>query len=140
MPLTDEQLHLIRQSFDELRRDLEPASAEFYDTLFERAPHLRDLFRDDLAGQGMKFMSTLAVLVDNLHKPEVLAQRYHSLGETHARLGVTEAMFAPMGEALLQTIQSVLGAGYSRETEEAWRLVYQDFASALVGRGRIPPC
>lgn len=138
MPLSDDQLTLIRQSFDVLRNDMAPPSAYFYEDLFSRAPHLRPLFRDDLAGQGMRFMSTLAVLVDNLHKPEDLAERYRELGATHARLGVTEDMFAPMGEALLATIRNALGERYTIDIEAAWRVAYQDFAAALVGKGNIP--
>lgn len=138
MPLSDDQLRLIRQSFDVLRNDMAHPSAFFYDDLFARAPHLRTLFRDDLAGQGMKFMSTLAVLVDNLHKPEDLAARYHELGKTHARLGVTQDMFEPMGEALLATIRNALGERYTIDIETAWRVAYQDLAAALIGRGDIP--
>ena len=138
MPLSDDQLRLIRQSFDVLRNDMAPPSAYFYESLFARAPHLRSLFRDDLAGQGMRFMSTLAVLVDNLHKPEDLAERYRELGATHARLGVTEEMFAPLGEALLATIKNALGERYTIDIEAAWRVAYQEFAAALVGQGTIP--
>ena len=56
MALTDRQLALIRSSFDALRDDLQPKSIEFYDALFQFAPGLRPMFREDLAGQGMKFM------------------------------------------------------------------------------------
>ncbi len=139
MPLSDEQLRLIRQSFDLVRENLEPSSTFFYEELFRRAPKLRSLFRDDLAGQGMKFMTTLAVIVDNLHQPEELAGRYTDLGALHARLGVRAAMFVPMGEALLATIREVLGEGYTPEIEAAWRTAYQDMAAALIAGGHIPP-
>ncbi|MDJ0627168.1 MAG: globin domain-containing protein [Rhodobacter sp.] len=138
MPLSDDQLTLIRQSFDVLRHDMAPASTYFYDDLFTRAPELRELFRDDLAGQGMKFLSTLAVIVDNLHKPEDLAERYADLGGLHRTLGVTGKMFAPMGEALLATIKESLGERYTIEIEAAWRVAYQDMAAALIERGGIP--
>ncbi len=137
MPLSDDQLTLIRQSFDILRHDLEPASNFFYDDLFERAPELRVLFRDDLAGQGMKFMSTLTVIVDNLHKPEDLAERYTDLGRLHARLGVTVEMFEPLGESLLATIKNVLGDRYTLDVEAAWRVAYEDLSNALIKSGGI---
>ena len=89
MPLSDQQLDLIRRSFDTLREQMLPASTFFYDELFRRAPELRQLFRDDLEGQGMKFMSTLAVIVDNLHHVETLAPHYQELGKLHRHLGVT---------------------------------------------------
>ena len=138
MPLSDDQLTLIRQSFDVLRRDLQPASTFFYEDLFGRAPELRDLFRDDLAGQGMKFMSTLAVIVDNLHHPEDLVERYADLGSLHRTLGVSQAMFDPMREALLATIRDALGDMYTIDIESAWRVAYDDVAGALIGKGDIP--
>ncbi len=137
MPLSDDQLTLIRQSFDVLRHDMAPASTFFYDDLFRRAPELRALFRDDLAGQGMKFLSTLAVIVDNLHKPEDLATRYADLGGLHRVLGVKAGMFQPMEEALLATIKDAMGETYTIEIEAAWRTAYQEMASALIDRGGI---
>jgi len=138
MPLTEDQLNLIRHSFDVLRRDLESPSVYFYEDLFTRAPELRPLFRDDLAGQGMRFMSTLAVIVDNLHKPEALAERYADLGRIHARLGVTAAQFPPMGEALIATIRNTLGDRFTADIEAAWRVAYADFSRELIESGGIP--
>lgn len=138
MPLSDDQLTLIRQSFDVVRHNLAPSSTFFYDDLFRRAPELRSLFRDDLAGQGMKFMSTLAVIVDNLHKPEALAERYQELGALHARLGITKKMFEPLGEALIATIKDTLGETYTIEIEAAWRVAFADMAAALMAQGHIP--
>jgi len=137
MPLSDDQLNLVRQSFDALRRSLAPSSNYFYEDLFRRAPELRELFRDDLAGQGMKFMSTLAVLVDNLHRPEVLADQYRELGALHARLGITAEMFVPMGEALLATIKEGLAELWTIEIEAAWRIAYDDMTAALIDKGAI---
>ena len=68
MSLTSEDLRLIRKSFDTVRQDITPASTAFYDALFRRAPDLRSMFRDDLAGQGMKFMTTLTVKVTKIPK------------------------------------------------------------------------
>ena len=135
MPLSDDQLALIRQSFDLLRRDMAPSSTFFYDDLFARAPELRSLFRDDLAGQGMKFMTTLSVLVDNLHNPDALAGRYGELGALHKRLGVTADMFAPMGEALIATLHDALGDQDTIELDAAWRVAFADMTAALLAQG-----
>ncbi|MCG6902950.1 MAG: globin domain-containing protein [Rhodobacter sp.] len=138
MALTEKQLGLIRESFDILRQDLSQPSQLFYEELFERAPHLRSLFRDDLGGQGMRFMTTLAVLVDNLHQPDVLSPRYHDLGTRHARLGITAEMFVPMREALLATIKETLGDRHDPEIAAAWRVAFDEMAAAMTDRGNIP--
>lgn len=138
MPLNDDQLDLIRQSFDVLRGDMRPASTYFYEELFRREPGLRGMFRDDLAGQGMKFMSTLSVIVDTLHRPDELTEQYGELGRLHRAVGVDAAMFEPMREALLATIKEVLGERHTLEVEAAWRVAYDDMAAALIGLGGIP--
>jgi len=138
MSLSDEQLSLIRQSFDVLLENLEPNSTNFYEELFRQAPELRGMFRDDLGGQGMKFMSTLRVMVDNLNKPDALAARYADLGAQHRRLGVTAEMFVPMCEALIITFREVLGDQFPDETEAAWRTAYFDLTRALIETGGIP--
>ena len=95
------------------------------------------MFRDDLAGQGMKFMSTLAVIVDGLHQPESLAKQYGELGSVHGTLGVTAAMFRPMGEALIATVKHTLGDRFDDGVAEAWGIAYGEMAAALIDKGGI---
>jgi nitric oxide dioxygenase len=71
MNLTSAQIGLIRDSFHLLEPDAEIAE-KFYDRLFEIAPELRALFRSDMTGQGMRFMRTLRVIVQDLDDPEAL--------------------------------------------------------------------
>ncbi len=137
MPLNDRERDLVQRSFEALRGDLGPPSAEFYAALFRHAPELRPLFREDLGGQGMKFMTTLAVLVDNLDDPQALETRYRDLGRLHAAVGVRREHFLPMEEALMDTLRTALGAAFDAETEAAWRKAFRDFAAAMIETGNI---
>ncbi|WP_347310236.1 globin domain-containing protein [Defluviimonas sp. SAOS-178_SWC] len=137
MTVTARQAELIRQSFHTLRQRLEPASMSFYEALFRRAPELRSMFRDDLAGQGMKFITTLDSIIGNLESPEALGDRFADLGRGHALLGVKAAHFAPMGEALLETLRDELGEGFTPELESAWRTAYDALAARIIRRGEI---
>jgi nitric oxide dioxygenase len=111
MAIDPARLELVRDSFRRIRGNLQPPSAMFYDALFQHAPGLRGLFRDDLEGQGMRFMTTLAVIVDDLDRPEVLEPQLAAIGRSHAALGVRPAHFAPMEEALIDTLRAQLGEG-----------------------------
>ncbi len=137
MTVTTRQAEMIRQSFHALRQRLEPASMSFYEALFRRAPELRSMFRDDLAGQGMKFMTTLGTIIDNIEDPEALGDRFADLGYGHALIGVKAAHFAPMGEALMETLRDEMGADFTPELEAAWRAAYDELAARIVRRGRI---
>ncbi len=138
MPLSERQMMLIRDSFDMLRDDIEPRSIQFYDALFKHAPHLRDMFREDIAGQGMRFMSTLRVIVDNLHNPDAIAGRYSDLGEGHRAMGVKAVDFEPMGQALIETLANAMGDDFTPETREAWLAAYTEFSDEIIKRGDIP--
>ncbi len=137
MAVTQRQIALIRASFDGLRGDMRPPSEQFYTALFRRAPQLRPLFREDLEGQGMKFMSTLAVIVDNLHDEADLAERYVELGGNHATVGVHVRDFDTMREALIDMFRYLQGDAFDAETEAAWRVAYDDMARAMIGSGGI---
>ena len=96
------------------------------------------MFRDDLAGQGMRFMSTLSVIVDNLHDPSSLDERYADLGRGHAGMGVRARDFEPMGRALIETLRDTLGDIFTAEMESAWLLAYGQFSEAIIAKGKIP--
>ena len=139
MSLTDRQMALVRTSFQALRDDPQPRFAEFYDALFRHAPELRPMFRDeDMGGQGMRFMSTLAVIVDNLHHPEALEERYADLGAGHRAMGVKAEHFEPMGKALIDTLAESLGAKFTDETRQAWEAAYAEVSHTIISRGDIP--
>lgn len=137
MPVSARQAQLVRESFAQLRRRLEPASMAFYEALFRRDPSLRGLFRDDLAGQGMKFMSALGTVVEHIERPAELGDRFAELGSVHALIGVRAADFEPMGEALVETLRDELGAAFDAEMETAWRAAYGELAERMIRRGGI---
>ncbi len=116
---------------------------QFYEALFRRAPHLKPMFREDLGGQGMRFMATLGAIVDNLHRPEhrpeAMADRYTDLGAGHRAIGVTARDFEPMGKALLDTLEETLGDAFTPEKREAWALAFAEFSHDIIERGEIPP-
>jgi len=131
MVLTDKQQALVRESFAKAMDVHDPWDTRFYTRFFKRAPHLRALFRDDIAGQEMRFMTTLKVIVDNLGQTDTLKPRYAELGRAHALIGVTSKDYAPMKEALMETLGELLGDDFTAEVEDAWRLLYTQIAERL---------
>ena len=134
--LSADDLSRIRDTYDAVRLEIEPASTAFYDFLFERAPDARRLFRmDDLSGQGMKFMSTLGVIVDALDTPEALARTLDNLGRFHGAIGVKSAEYDPMQEALLDTFDLILGKRFGPQDREAWRRAYEMISRHMIAAG-----
>ena len=137
MSVSTSELQLVRDSLDQLRDNFDAHSTYFYDALFRHAPQLRQMFRDDLTGQGMKFMTTLDVIVQKLDNEDAVAEQYTGLGRAHARMGVHGSDFAPMEEALVDTMRNALGDDFSPEMESAWRSAYGVVSQNMVSRGGI---
>jgi len=132
MDLTLAEIALMRESFTLLKADAQAASEIFYDRLFEIAPEVRSMFRSDMAGQGMRFISTLGLILQEIDNPENLEPYLRDLARGHAAYGVKPEHFRPMGEALVRTMQETLGERFPEGADAAWIAAYDDLASEMV--------
>jgi nitric oxide dioxygenase len=132
MALSSTQIRLVQDSLPMIREHLEPASTAFYENLFAIAPETRPLFREDLAGQGMKFFSTLDTIVDLLHDTDALDSEIVDLAQSHGTLGVEARHYEPMGAALMVTLGETIGPEFTDELRDAWRAAYDEIARRMV--------
>jgi nitric oxide dioxygenase len=132
MALSSTQIRLVQDSLPMIREHLEPASTAFYENLFAIAPETRPLFREDLAGQGMKFFSTLDTIVDLLHDTDALDSEIADLAQSHGTLGVEARHYEPMGAALMVTLGETIGPEFTDELRDAWRAAYDEIARRMV--------
>lgn len=137
MTLSQTELDIVCTSLEKLRTEFAGHPRFFYDALFRRAPELRTMFREDIEGQGMKFMTTLGIIVSRLNDDASSAEQYLGLGKLHATLGVERSQFEPMGEALMDTLREGLGEDFTPELEAAWRKAYDHVADTMIRRGAI---
>ncbi len=129
------QIRLVQESLPSIREHRAPASTNFYDNLFALAPQMKGMFRSDITGQGMRFMTTLATIADLLDEPEELSDEIDELAKAHAGLGVSAADFTPMGAALIATLGETLGDEFTPELEAAWKAAYERFAELMIAKG-----
>ena len=101
-------------------------------------PQMRQMFRDDLTGQGMKFMTTLDVIVQKLDDEDQIAEQYTGLGKSHATMRVHAADFAPMEEALIDTFRYALGARFTDEIHLAWRNAFEQICERMASEAADP--
>ncbi len=132
MTLTTAQIGLIRDSFRRLQPDVETASGLLYERLFEIAPELRAMFRSDMTGQGMQFMSTLGVILQHLDDPQALRPHLEHLAQGHAACGVKPEHFHPMGQALIWSMRETLGENFPEGAAAAWEAAYALLAREMV--------
>jgi hemoglobin-like flavoprotein len=115
---------LVQESWKQVLPIAPQAGTLFYNNLFEAAPQLRPLFKGDLEQQAAKLMQMIDVAVSKLDEPEVLLPALQQLGRRHAGYGVAAAHYAPVGAALLKTLEQGLGDKFTPHAREAWTQVY----------------
>ena len=137
MALDAETVRLVQASLPQVRELELPAAGHFYENLFAVAPELRAMFRDDLEGQGMRFVTALTTIADALDDPDALAAEIDGLARAHAGVGVRPEHFQAMGAALLVTLGETLGPAFDARLQAAWRAAYDHVAAEMIARGGV---
>lgn len=131
MSLTAHQIRLVQESFSQVEPIAAQAADIFYTTLFEYDPNLRPLFKNDIKDQGKKLMATLSVAVKGLNDLDKLVPVLQGLAERHVKYGVKAEDFTPVGNALLHTLKTGLGAAFTPELRDAWVEVIHIVANTM---------
>lgn len=83
-------------------------------------PSLRRLFTTDIVIQSKKLTDTLAVLMGSLDRPEALRPTLRLMGRKHVSYFVLPEHYDTVGQALLGTIGTMLGARFDEASRAAW--------------------
>ncbi len=118
--MTPQQIELVQTSFKKVVPIAGTAADLFYNRLFEIAPEVRPMFPQDMKEQKVKLMAMLGTAVSNLHKLDEILPAVKALGQRHKGYGVTAAHYAPVGTALLWTLEQGLGPEFTPEVKAAW--------------------
>ena len=137
--MTPHQIKLVQTSFAQVAPIAATAADLFYGRLFEIATEVRAMFPDDLSGQKKKLMAMLGTAVAGLSHLDTLLPAVRALGKRHVGYGVTAEQYAPVGAALLWTLEKGLGTAFTAEVEEAWAATYAALAGAMIDAARELP-
>jgi hemoglobin-like flavoprotein len=130
--LNPHQIDLVQSSFAKVVPIADAAAKLFYARLFEIAPSVKPLFHGDMAKQGRKLTATLGVVVNGLKNLEAIVPAAQALAVKHVAYGVKAADYAPVGEALLWTLQQGLGEAYTAEVASAWTIAYRTLSGVMI--------
>ncbi len=129
--MTPEQVTMVQDSFKKVVPIAGTAADLFYNRLFEIAPEVRSMFPDDLKEQKKKLIAMLATAVTNLHQVETIVPAVEALGKRHAGYGVTAQHYAPVGAALLWTLEQGLGPDFTPPVKAARTETYMTLAGVM---------
>jgi hemoglobin-like flavoprotein len=130
--MTPDQINAIQESFAKVVPISEQAAMLFYDRLFEIAPGLKPLFRGDMTEQGRKLMATLGVVVNGLANLESVLPAASALAKRHVDYGVEAADYAPVGAALVWTLERGLGEQWTPPLAAAWTEAYTILSDFMI--------
>ena len=131
--MDDSHITLVQDSFAKVVPIKDTAAELFYARLFEIAPEVKPLFADsDMAEQGSKLMGTLAVVVNGLRDLPALLPVASDLARRHVDYGVAADHYAPVGQALIDTLEKGLGDACDAPTREAWATAYGTLSGAMI--------
>jgi hemoglobin-like flavoprotein len=130
--MTPEQIENVQTSFAKVVPISRAAAALFYDRLFTIAPAVTPLFKGDIEAQGTKLMATLAAVVNGLKNLDTIAPVAQALAVRHVRYGVQPEHYAPVGAALIWTLEQGLKADFTPQVREAWMAAYDTLSSVMI--------
>ncbi|MFZ2099599.1 MAG: globin family protein [Oricola sp.] len=130
--MTPNEIDLVQASFAKVAPISAAAAELFYGRLFDIAPEVRPLFTTPLDEQGRKLMMTLAVVVNGLRNLGDILPTASALAVRHVGYGVKAEHYAPVGEALIWTLEQGLGDAFTEEVRQAWLSAYTALSGAML--------
>ena len=128
-----EETHiLLRQSWSAAVADKAALARLFYRNLFRIAPETEPLFEPDLTEQGRKLVATLAFIIDSLDDTDTLLKAAGELAQRHVDYNVLAHQYAPVGQALIETLAELLGDKFDVRTKDAWLSTYTVLAQHMI--------
>jgi hemoglobin-like flavoprotein len=130
--MTPDQIDLVQASFAKVAPIAEAAADLFYSRLFEISPEVKPLFHGDMKEQGRNLMTTLGVVVSGLKSPDSILPAVKALAVKHVGYGVTAEHYAPVGAALIWTLEQGLGDAFTPDTRAAWIAAYELLSGIMI--------
>ena len=132
--MTPEQVSMVQDSFKKVVPIADTAADLFYDRLFTIAPDVKPLFPSDLREQKKKLITMLAT-----RRHQSAPGRYDSSRRCRTSASGMSPMalpaqhYAPVGAALLWTLEQGLGPDFTPPVKAAWTEAYVTLAGAMQG-------
>jgi hemoglobin-like flavoprotein len=133
------QIELLETSFQAIAPRGEAFVTAFYERLFTRFPQTRAFFAStDMKEQRKKLLGALALVIQNLRKPDVLTSALKGLGQRHTAYGVLPEHYPIVGAILLETFASLLGERWTPAYHDAWAQAYEAICAIMLEGASLP--
>jgi hemoglobin-like flavoprotein len=132
------QIELLETSFQAITPCGDAFVTAFYERLFTRFPQTRAFFAStDMLEQRKKLLEALALVIQNLRKPDVLTSVLKGLGQRHGDYGVRPEHYPILGAVLLETFADFLGERWTQEYHDAWVQAYEAASMIMLEEANV---
>ncbi len=132
MSLTEQEIALVKNTWGVVLTKKKTAGELFYGRLFETAPELKALFKDDVSEQAAKLVSMVTIIVAKLTKLDDVLKEVDFLARKHVKYGAKPEHYALVGNCLLWTLEQGLDKQWTPEVSSAWTKVYGILSGAMI--------
>ncbi|MFD0070952.1 globin domain-containing protein [Streptomyces sp. NPDC127166] len=103
-----------------------------YQAMFEQHPYLRGLFPDSMEFQRAHLERAFWYLIENLDRPDEVADFCFRLGRDHRKLGVRPVHYEVFESSLVSALRRSAGEWWAEELERAWVRMVRFAVAAMV--------
>lgn len=139
MPLTPEQVKLIKATVPILKEHGITITTRFYNNMISEHTELREIFNtaNQVTGHQPKALA-MAVLAYAEHIDDLgaLSPAVELICHKHASLYIRPEQYDIVGKHLLAAMGEILGFGLTPEILDAWTAAYGQLAAIMIGRER----
>jgi hemoglobin-like flavoprotein len=129
--MRDRDIKLVQETFNKVAHVENFAAKILYNRLFELDPKLMPLFPQDMNEMEEKFIKTLGLIVLGLARIYEVTPFLEDLARRHKDYGVKYEDYDTLGDALIYTLQKVLGEEFTPEVKAAWVHAYTIIARIM---------
>jgi hemoglobin-like flavoprotein len=126
--MTNEQINLIRDSWQKAGEQPLTTGILFYDRLFSLAPETRYVFRSPASEQTSRLMSVTGNIINNLEQTDEVLFDITGMAQEYAAYGLKAMHYNAVGSSLLWALEQRLEDSWSPELKEAWAEFYNMIA------------
>ena len=130
--ISEDQILLVQNSWELVVPVKEQTAELFYRKLFQTAPEVKPLFKDDIKAQGEKLVTAINLVVNSLNNLDHVVPALQDMGKRHVDYGVLPEHYDLVGSTLLWTFEQALGADFTEEVKQAWTTAYGIIASTMI--------
>jgi nitric oxide dioxygenase len=137
MPLSVEQVQIIKSTVPVLAEHGNAITTSFYSTMLKENPVLYNIFsrtNQDNGHQPRALAAALYAYAANIDNLAVLGPAVELMCQRHASLFIRPEHYDIVGRYLLAAMGSVLGSALTPDVLDAWTAAYTQLANLMAGR------